>query len=160
MAKREGGNLALLSATTLNGVYSSIGCFTQLAVNQTRDRYEVTCGGDTNKTYLLGKKDFSGTGSFVFDDTNSTIWDAADSSTARYYKLYPDLANVPSFYWGGQMFLDASIDIPVAGAITGTVNLAAAGSINLFNGVASSSVSPSVSPSASLSPSASASPSA
>lgn len=159
MARRAGNNLALTSATTLDGSYTSIGCFTQISINQARDRFEVTCGGDANKTYVLGKKDFSATGTMVFDDTNSTMWDAADSDTPRFYKLYPDLTNLPNFYWGGEMYIDCSIDIPVAGAITSSVNLSAASSINLFNGVASSSPSRSVSPSASLSPSASASPS-
>jgi len=154
MARRSGSNLALLSSATANGAYSSIGCFTQLAANQARDRFEVTCGGDANKTYVLGKKDFTITGTMIFDDENDAVWDAADSDTPLFYQLYPDLANAAGFYWQGQMYLDASIDIPVAGAVTSAVNLAAAGDVNLVNGAASGSSSASVSPSASASPSA------
>jgi hypothetical protein len=147
MARRSGANLALLSSDTEGGSYTSIGCFTQLSANMARDRFEVTCGGDANKTYVLGKSDFTVTGTMVFDDSNSEVWEAAESFTPRWYRLFPD-TQVATFYWQGQFYLDASIDIPVAGAITSSVNLAAAGSINLVNGVASSSVSPSVSPSA------------
>ncbi len=143
MARHSGANLALQSSTTLGGSYTSVGCFTQLAANQARDRFEVTCGGDANKVYVLGKKDFTITGTMVFDDTNSAVWTAADSDTPLFYKLFPDLVVTAGFYWQGQMYLDASIDIPVAGAITSAVNLVAAASVNLVNGVSSSSASPS-----------------
>jgi hypothetical protein len=154
MARRAGDNLALQSSATEGGSYTAIGCFTQLSANLARDRFEVTCGGDTNKTYVLGKKDFTITGTMVFDDTNDEVWEAADSDTPLWYRLYPDLLNASGFYWQGQFYLDASIDIPVAGAITSAVNLAAAGSINHVTGDASSSASRSVSPSAAVSPAA------
>lgn len=131
MARHSGDDLALLSASVVGGPYTSIGCFTQLSANQTRDRFEVTCGGDANKTYVLGKKDFTVTGTMIFDDTNTAIWDAADSDTPLFYRLHPDLTDLPNFYWQGAFYLDASIDIPVAGAITQAINLAASGDITL-----------------------------
>lgn len=155
MARIAGDNLALLSSATEGGSYTSIGCFTQLSANQARDRFEVTCGGDANKTYVLGKKDFTITGTMVFDTANDEVWAAADSDTPLWYRLHPSLTVAPLFYWQGQFYLDASIDIPVAGAVTSAVNLAAAGSITLSAGSGAS-----VSASASRSPSASASPSA
>jgi hypothetical protein len=154
MARISGENLALHSSATEGGAYASIGCFTQLSASMARDRFEVTCGGDANKTYVLGKKDFTITGTMVFDTDNDEVWEAADSDTPLWYRLYPSLTVASGFYWQGQMYLDASIDIPVAGAVTSAVNLAAAGSVNLVNGEASGSASASVSPSASASPSA------
>jgi hypothetical protein len=131
VARHAGDDLALLSSSAEGGPYTSIGCFTQLAANKTRDRFEVTCGGDGNKTYVLGKPDFTVTGTMIFDDENTAIWDAADSDTPLFYRLHPDFADLPDFYWQGEFYIDASIDIPVAGAITQGVNLAAAGTITL-----------------------------
>jgi hypothetical protein len=129
VARHSGDDLALQVASAEGGPYASMGCFTQLAVNATRDRFEVTCGGDANKTYVLGKKDFTVTGTMVWDDTNDEVWEAADSDTPLYYRVIPDLTDNPSWYWQGQFYIDVSMDIPVAGAVTSGVNLAAAGSI-------------------------------
>lgn len=129
MARHSGDDLALQVSTTDGGPYDSMGCFTQLAVNATRDRFEVTCGGDANKTYVLGKKDFTVTGTMVWDDTNDEVWEAADSDTPLFYNIVPDLTDNPGWNWRGQFYIDVSMDIPVAGAITSGVNLAASGSI-------------------------------
>lgn len=154
MARIAGDNLALLSSATEGGTYASLGCFTQLSANLARDRFETTCGGDANKTYVLGKKDFTVTGTMMFDTDNDEVWEAADSDTPLWYRLHPSLTVAPTFYWQGQFYLDASIDIPVAGPVTSAVNLAAAGSVNHHTGDVSASSSASVSPSASASPSA------
>jgi hypothetical protein len=129
VARHSGDDLSLQVADVEAGPYASMGCFTQLAVNATRDRFEVTCGGDANKTYVLGKKDFTVTGTMVWDDTNDEVWEAADSDTPLFYRVIPDLTDNPGWYWQGQFYIDVSMDIPVAGAITSGVNLAASGSV-------------------------------
>jgi hypothetical protein len=129
VARHAGDDLAILSSAVEGGPYTSIGCFTQASANQTRDRFEVTCGGDANKTYVLGKKDFTVTGTMIFDDTNNAIWDAADTDTPLFYRVHPDLADLPNYYWQGQFYIDASIDIPVNGPITQSINMAASGDI-------------------------------
>jgi hypothetical protein len=131
MARRSGSELALLYSATEGGGYASFGCFTQLSPNQSRERFDVTCGGDANKQYVPGKKDFTVSGSFMFDDANTALWDAADATTPQFYRIHPDLTNLPNWYWQGSFYIDASLDIPVAGAITGSVNMSAAGDITL-----------------------------
>lgn len=131
MARHSGANLALHYSATEGGAYASLGCFTQLSLNQSRERFDVTCGGDANKVYVLGKKDFTISGNFVFDDANTALWDAADATTPQFYRVYPNFADLSTWYWQGSMYLDASLDIPVAGGVTGGVNLAAAGDVTL-----------------------------
>jgi hypothetical protein len=150
VARISGANQAITYSSTQLGTYSSLGCFNQISVNRTRDRFESTCGGDTNKTYVLGKKDFSGTATAVFDTDSDAIWTAADSATPLFYKVYPDLTNYSSVLFNGQMYIDASMDIPLAGIVTVGVNFAAAGDV---------AYSTTGGPSASTSPSASSSPS-
>lgn len=129
MARHSGENLALHYSATEGGAYASFGCFTQLSTNQARERFEATCGGDANKRYVLGKKDFTVSGNFVFDDTNEALWDAADLSTSQYYRVYPNLTDLPNWYWQGAFFVDASLEIAVAAVISGSCNLAADGDI-------------------------------
>jgi hypothetical protein len=129
MARHSGENLALHFSATEGGAYASFGCFTQLSTQQARERFESTCGGDANKRYVLGKPDFTVTGNFVWDDTNDAMWEAADASTSQYYRVYPNFSDLPTWYWQGPFFVDASLDIPVAGVISGSINLAADGDI-------------------------------
>lgn len=131
MARHSGENLALLYSATEGGAYASFGCFTQLSPNQARERFDATCGGDANKVYVLGKKDFTVSGNFVFDDTNTALWDAADASTPQFYRVHPNLVDLPNWYWQGSMYVDASLDIPVGGVISGAANLSAAADITL-----------------------------
>lgn len=127
--RRSGENIAIQVADLLAGPYTNLACFTNIDISQARDRFEVTCGGDANKTYVQGKKDFTGTAAFVWDDPNTEIFDAADSPTPKFYRIFPDKVNLPNDRWEGQLFLDLSITMPVGGAITGTLNFAAAGNV-------------------------------
>jgi hypothetical protein len=67
-----------------------IGSLNAWSVSFTRDKVDVTSFGDTNKTYLSGLKDVSGTFAGFFDTVYMReLMDASDSSTGT---LDPDHA--------------------------------------------------------------------
>jgi len=82
------------------------------------DKEDVTCFGDTNKVYVPGMKDVSGTvaGFWNSDPAASGIlFDAADADTPGKLKLVPNdsTAEAP-FFWSGLAYLDAEIDCSMA----------------------------------------------
>lgn len=128
MARRSGANVAV--QTSADGVsgWTSLGCFRGFTINKTRERFDATCGGDTNKQYVVGKDDFTGTAEFVWDDADDGVFDAADETDPIYLRLIPDLTNAPTKYYQGQFYLDMSLNVG-NDTITGSVNLSAAGDI-------------------------------
>lgn len=99
----------------------------------TADNIEVTAGGDTNKTYVPGLPDFSGSisGFFDYDSTAATdsLWKAGRDGVARAFYLYPD-ANTATLYFYGTAYFDFSHSAGVAGAGTVSSNIVAAGTIS------------------------------
>jgi hypothetical protein len=89
------------------------------------DRVEVTCFGDTNKVYVPGLKDISGTVGGFWDSADPTLFEAADAATPGKLKLVPNNTEA-TFYWQGLAYMDADIEVPVDGApgVTGTFSAA------------------------------------
>lgn len=96
-------------------------------INRATDKFEVTSFGDANKTYVQGLPDVQGTISGFWDDTETKPFGAAASSTAAKLYLYPD-STVPTKYAYGTAWVDASIETPVNGPVTLSMNFAAQGS--------------------------------
>lgn len=104
------------------------------ALNQARDRTEVTCFGDENKTYVQGLKDIKGTisGYLNFGDGspvsggNEAILDAADGDDAVLLELVPSTVEAGR-YFSGLAYLDANIEVDAKGAISLSSSFVAAG---------------------------------
>ena len=90
------------------------------------DKEEVTSFGDPNKTYVIGLKDVQGTLSAFWDSASDALFDAADSADGLKLYLYP-ASTAATIYFYGPAFLDASIDVPVSGAVTVSGNFVASG---------------------------------
>ncbi len=92
------------------------------------DYIDVTCFQDTNKVYVPGMKDVSGTVSgFWNSDGSRTIFDAADADTPGFLALFPNSRDpggspLTAANWSGLAYMDADIDTTVKGApaISGT----------------------------------------
>ena len=110
------------SGTAVNIVYLS-----EWALNMATDKVETTAFGDANKTYVQGLKDVSGTLSGYFDSATDQLFDAADSADGVKVYLYPS-ADAPTIYFYGPAWVDASISVPVSGAVTISGTIAANGS--------------------------------
>lgn len=120
MAERHGKNgRVMIGTTTLKQA--------KWTLNRTTDKVDVSGFGDTNKLYVIGKQDLTGTISGFWDDANDKLFDTADAGAAVNMYLYPDVTNAPTQYWWGSALLDASIDTDSNGAVTVSGNFVAAG---------------------------------
>jgi hypothetical protein len=96
-------------------------------LDMTTDRFEVTSFGDSNKTYVQGLKDLQGSLAGFWDNSDTTLFDAADAAGAVNMYLYPS-TDALTLYWYGTAFVDASISVPVGGAVSISGSFAAASS--------------------------------
>lgn len=117
--------LAIESAT---GVATSTIKLNAWTLDRTTDTYDVTSFGDTNKTYVQGLPDLKGTIGGSWDDSETKPMAGAISSTGVKLYLYPDITNSPTKYAYGTAWLNASINVPVGGAVKITANFVAAAS--------------------------------
>ena len=97
------------------------------SIDSSTDKIDVTSFGDTNKTYVQGLPDIKGTFSGFFDDLETKIATAAASSTGCIMYLYPS-SDAPTKYKCGPAWLDFSMDVSVAAAVTISGNFVANGS--------------------------------
>jgi hypothetical protein len=90
------------------------------------DYEEVTCFGDSNKVYVPGLKDVSGTLSGFWDSDDTTLVDAADATTPGLLELAPNSSALESaFKWSGLAYMDADIDCSLsAPKLSGTFKAA------------------------------------
>ena len=94
------------------------------------DKEDVSCFGDTNKVYVPGLKDLSGSFSGFWDSTNVVLFDAADAVTPGKLKLMPNTSEATVF-WDGLAYLDASIDCSLAAPkVSGSFMAAGAWNLN------------------------------
>jgi hypothetical protein len=72
-------------------------------------REDVSCFGDTNKVYVPGLKDITGTLEGFWNSTELALFDGADAPAPGLLQLVPNM-NEALFYWKGKAYLDADID--------------------------------------------------
>jgi hypothetical protein len=96
-------------------------------LNRTTDRVEVTSFGDLNKTYVQGLPDMQGDLSGFFDSADDRLFDAAESADGVKLYLYAS-TDALGIYWYGPAWIDASIEVPVDGAVAINGTFAANGS--------------------------------
>jgi len=90
------------------------------------DRIEVTCFGDTNKVYIPGMKDVSGTIGGFWNSADTALVEAADQEAPGLLKLIPNNTE-PTFFWSGLAYMDAEISCGVNEAPTLSGTWSAAG---------------------------------
>jgi hypothetical protein len=133
MARKHGRNGRLYADFTANGGAAAvpIASLKQWSIDFTTDKVDSTCFADTNKQYLAGLPDSSGTFAGLYDDATASAYAAAiDNGTnnARNFYLYPD-TNDTGKYWFGKGLFDASYTAAVDGAIELSGNWAASSNI-------------------------------
>lgn len=111
------------------------GSISEFTLNQSRDYVEVTCFQDTNKQYVVGLGDISGTINFFYNldagspeaGDSADLFAAADSATPVTLKLMPN-TNDTTHYWTGDAYIDlGTITVSVSGAVSGTANFKGSG---------------------------------
>lgn len=96
------------------------------SLNMSKGMYDVTAFGDTNKVYVPGLPDISGTIAGFWDATDRTIFSVALGTVAPYLNLIPTTL-APTYMWKGLAWLDANINVGSGGAVTIAGSFKAAG---------------------------------
>ena len=101
---------------TSGATWTPVGSVSEWNLSRATDKVETTAIGDTNKRYVVGLMDVSGTFTAFFDRTDDLIFDAADSLTGCYIAIWPTVQSEQG--WEGPAWLDASIKGGVTSAVT------------------------------------------
>ena len=129
MARRHGRNGRVYMNLTSGGTAEPIAFVRSNAFSAVSDRQDVTAFGDTNKVYVAGLPDASGSFDFWYDDATVQTYTAAVDGVARKFYFYPDIVSSPAQYFFGTWFVDFSINQTVDGAIEGSANWNAASAV-------------------------------
>ena len=133
MARKHGRTGRLYADFSTNGgaAATPIASLKQWSIDFTTDKVDATCFGDTNRQFLAGLPDSSGTFAGLYDDATASAYAAAIDNgvnNARRFYLYPD-TNTTGSYWFGKGLFDASYTAAVDGAIELSGNWAASSNI-------------------------------
>src|SRR6476619_7514757 len=100
MSRYHGNKGGVYMSTTGAGVAGPVLSLTGWTLDLATDKVEVTSLGDVNKTYVQGLRDVKGTLTGFFDNADTTLFAASDSTTGVNLYLYPT-STVPTAYWAG-----------------------------------------------------------
>lgn len=126
MARYPGRNGVIYMSTSGSGTASAVLAQAQFDIDQSTDKIDVTALGDSNKTYVQGLKDIKGTFSGFWDDTETKLFSAADSTDAVKMYLYPSSSKTTSYFYG-TAWPDAKMSVDVNGAVKVSGSFAAGG---------------------------------
>lgn len=129
MARIAGRNGRLYANITTGGTPEPIAFLSSFTADAATDDIEVTAFGDTNKVYVAGLPDFSGSFDGFYDDATAQLYTAALDGTARKFYLYPNVSTPGQYFFGTATF-DFSIDASVSDAVKISGNFRAASAVN------------------------------
>src|SRR5262252_5860987 len=101
--RRHGQHGALYVDISQAGTGSAVlvATLNEHAISFVTDKVEVTAYEDTNKTYVSGKPDASGTYKGFLDISSDQLYYAATTGSARKFYHYVDTTNDPNKYFFG-----------------------------------------------------------
>lgn len=109
---------------------------TEWTLNLNRDYVDATTFGNTNKVYLVGLKDISGTYAGILDLRGDALVNVADSGETYIYLYADDTSNngtgAPIMVAYGPGYFDASITASISDAIKVTGNFRASNNWTVF----------------------------
>ncbi len=127
MAKYAGRKGVVYMSTTGTGAASNVASLSSWSLDKTTDKIDVTSFTQANKTYVIGLPDVKGNFSGFWDDTESKIFDGAESTDGVKLYLYPS-SDAASKYWYGPAWVDYTIEVGVNDAVKITATFSANGS--------------------------------
>lgn len=107
---------------------------TAYTLNLGRDYVDATVFGDTNKTYLTGLKDVSGTWEGLMDVSGDLLVNASDEDSKDIYLYADDRTGFEILLASGPGLFDASINASNTDAVRASGNFRAAGPWSVLNG--------------------------
>lgn len=129
MARHHGRNGRVYLAITSGGSAEALAFQNAWTLNATTDKADVTAFGDSNKVYVGGLPDASGTFAGWFDDATQQSYTAAADGVARKMYLYPDITASPGVYWFGTAFVDFGVSVGIGDGVSTTSSWNAASNI-------------------------------
>lgn len=126
MARYHGKGGVVYMSSSGSGTAVSVASLSEWALDQSVDTVEVSAFGDSNKQYVQGLRDVSGSLSGFWEDSQDALFDAAESSDGVKLYLYPS-SLAPTIYFYGPAWVSASINVPISGAVTISATFVAAG---------------------------------
>lgn len=103
---------------------------TGFTLNETNDTVEDTSLTDTAKSYLVLRKDATGTIECHWDETDSTGQEALDVGSSVTLNLYPEGADAgDAYYTGTALVTGASVAVTMDGVISRTFNVQFSGGV-------------------------------
>lgn len=106
---------------------------TEWALNLNRDYVDATVFGETNKTYLVGLKDISGTYAGLLDVSGDLLINATSSDTVNIYLYADDRNGFEIMVAHGPGLIDGAITASNSDAVRMTGNFRASGNWTVFS---------------------------
>lgn len=131
--KLHGKNGAIYLGGPKNGGGTKVATKNEWTLSLNRDYVDATVFGDTNKTYLVGLKDVSGTFAGLLDVSGDLLVMATDSDSIDVY-LYADDGASPILVAAGPGLFDAAINASNTDAVRVSGNFRAAGNWSVLLG--------------------------
>ena len=116
MARVAGRSGRLYVNLTSGGTAEPVSFLNNWSINFATDNIEVTAFTDTNKVYVSGLPDCSGSFSGFYDDATVQTYTAAVDGVARKFYLYPTSSTTQ--YWFGTALFDFNASADVSGAVS------------------------------------------
>ncbi len=118
MARIHGRSGRLYVNLTSAGTAEPVAFLRDWSIGFATDNAEVTAFGDSNKVYVAGLPDTTGSFSGFYDDATVQTYTAAVDGVARKFYLYPDTGSTGKYWFGTALF-----DFNVTGAVDGAVSV-------------------------------------
>lgn len=128
MARIHGSRGQVLMDPTGGSTFAVVADMDSWTLDMDRDTVDVTAFGDTNKQFVLGLPNYSGTYTAKYNaPTAGVIFDAIMGSVAVHLKLVPDLVAIATNFFSGLAYLSGGINVDAKGAVTTGGKFVAAG---------------------------------
>lgn len=129
--KLHGKNGSIWVVVTPGSAAIKVALKSEWTLNLNRDYVDATVFGDTNKTYLAGLKDISGTYAGLLDNSGDLLVNATDNSTGLMTYLYSDETTLIG---NGLALHDSAINCSNTDAVRVSGNIRANGPWTIFTG--------------------------
>lgn len=116
MAKYSGRNALMYVSSSAAGAAAALLKLTEWTLDSKKTMGDATSFDDTNKTYVEGKPDMVGTLAGFWDDTDDSLYEAAESTDGVRMYLYPSSQTLAKYFYGPAI-IDFNISVPVDGPI-------------------------------------------
>ena len=130
MARIAGRNLRMYVGIASDTASAEpIAYISKFTITSETDDFEVTAGGDTNKVYVSGLPDASGSFNGFYDDATAQTYTASSDGLARRFYLYPTTPSLTGPYWFGTGLFDFNAEGGVGEAVTVSGDFQAASAV-------------------------------